>query len=422
MRLVLGLSILFSVISAKAFDDSEVHFQVRDNQVRTLLAAQKNMTMVSDETLPAGTRIRIAPGSMINSSYQSIFSGAGQDTFARVIEVISATGRNAEALNDLKIISKNSGLFIRKSAEAKLFNQTPPSGPQVSISAESAATELVLLGAIDLYRLENLDSDSTRLNTSAADLVTRASSERARYEETNEINQTPDALKQPMDDIFARTQAQPTPEPIPVPTPPPVPLPATDWAGIKNRFEKTWLSLGVPRKALDQTFDFLIKNPDLPLNRNYFGIVDFSRKSSSQRLFLININTGAIERNFVGHGSGVRKQVPALQTTEFSNEHDSWLTPKGFHMTGFRYRSTDEKWKSWGGFGLRLIGLEAGKNDNTLNRGVVIHGSKKATQSFVEDNGFTGLSQGCPMTDRNDAQRFVRLLEIGALWYHYSGA
>jgi hypothetical protein len=195
-----------------------------------------------------------------------------------------------------------------------------------------------------------------------------------------------------------------------------------EWESLSpSHFYSQWVRAGVPVRALDRAIAFFEANSPLITNKRYMVIADFSAKSSKRRLYFFNLLSGSVERFYVAHGAGKRKQVGPLWTSEFSNTPNSMLTPKGFHLTSVTYMPSPSKRRAWGGLALRLRGLQQGKNDNSMRRGVVFHGTAYATEAWVRQTGYTGRSLGCPATDRGQAQRLIQNIKGGALFYHYAG-
>jgi hypothetical protein len=115
-------------------------------------------------------------------------------------------------------------------------------------------------------------------------------------------------------------------------------------------------------------------------------IVDFSLSSTQERMWVIDMKTQkVILKSLVAHGRNSGFEF----ATDFSNTNESFKSSLGFYLTGEEYNGKH-------GLSLRLDGMEYGINDNARNRAVVIHGADYVSESFIENTGRLGRSQGCP--------------------------
>ncbi len=148
----------------------------------------------------------------------------------------------------------------------------------------------------------------------------------------------------------------------------------------------------------------------------YVVIVDFTKESSTRRMYLIDLQEGDVLNYYVSHGSGTGNSNSAMR---FSNIKDSHQTSLGVYVTGGTYR---------GKYGetLRLYGLNK-SNDAAYNRDIVLHGAWYVSEDFMnsinkqtkEKYGRLGVSWGCPAVSESVAKKIIPLLKDGALVYHY---
>jgi hypothetical protein len=145
-------------------------------------------------------------------------------------------------------------------------------------------------------------------------------------------------------------------------------------------------------------------------NRRYITIIDYSKPSSMKRLFLINMESGEVQKLMVSHG----KNSGWLYATRFSNCPDSFQSSKGFFRTGGKY---------YGKLGacLQLNGLEKGVNDNAVSRGIIMHGAHYASpKSIALNRGRLGRSLGCPAIPMEVAENVIDKIKDGSLLYVHS--
>lgn len=142
-------------------------------------------------------------------------------------------------------------------------------------------------------------------------------------------------------------------------------------------------------------------------NRRYITIIDYSKPSFKKRLFLIDRESGSVQKYFVSHG----KNSGWAYATRFSNSPGSLQSSKGFFKTGSVY---------YGRLGptLELHGLEKGVNDNALIRKIVMHGAWYSNpESIVINHWRLGRSQGCPALPKEAAPEVIYKIRDGSLLY-----
>ena len=142
-------------------------------------------------------------------------------------------------------------------------------------------------------------------------------------------------------------------------------------------------------------------------NRRYITIIDYTKPSFKKRLFLIDSETGSVQKYFVSHS----KNSGWAYATRFSNSPGSLQSSKGFFKTGNVY---------YGRLGptLELHGLEKGVNDNALIRKIVMHGAWYSNpESIVINHWRLGWSQGCPALPKEAAPEVIYKIKGGSLLY-----
>lgn len=149
--------------------------------------------------------------------------------------------------------------------------------------------------------------------------------------------------------------------------------------------EATGLDASVFRKALVGYYNFK-KTQLISPDRQILTIIDFNRKSSQKRLWIVDLADNKLLFNtLVAHGQGSGGDM----ATNFSNLTNSHQSSLGFYITSDTYFGKH-------GFSMKLEGMDKGFNTNARDRAVVVHGAEYVSESFVNQNGRLGRSQGCP--------------------------
>lgn len=172
----------------------------------------------------------------------------------------------------------------------------------------------------------------------------------------------------------------------------------------------------IPKAAIEQAFKYIEKYPSKFDNKKYMTIVDFTKPSSEERMFVINLATGEVEKYLVAHGQGGHNGFPSTgnYVKAFSNVENSYLSSPGFYVAAERYIGSH-------GLSLRLEGQEKGVNDNARSRSIVIHGANYVDPDLIRAQGRIGRSQGCPAVEPRYVKRIISKLEGNSLLYIYNG-
>ena len=141
----------------------------------------------------------------------------------------------------------------------------------------------------------------------------------------------------------------------------------------------------------------------------FFTVIDFSKPSTEERLFIIDICYNRIMyKSIVSHG----KNSGGLYAKNFSNTDESHQSSIGFFKTTSTYQSSKYK------LALRLDGLEY-TNNNASSRGIVMHGAEYATYEFLHKNGMLGRSYGCPAMPYENFDLVVDWIKHGTCLFIY---
>ena len=145
------------------------------------------------------------------------------------------------------------------------------------------------------------------------------------------------------------------------------------------------LDSAVYRKALVGYYNLKKTNLVSP-ERQIITIIDFNRKSSQKRLWIVDLEDNKLLFNtLVAHGQGSGGDM----ATNFSNLENSHQSSLGFYITSETYFGKH-------GYSMKLEGMDKGFNTNARDRAVVVHGAEYVSQSFIDKTGRLGRSHGCP--------------------------
>jgi hypothetical protein len=145
------------------------------------------------------------------------------------------------------------------------------------------------------------------------------------------------------------------------------------------------LDLVVFKKAVTGYYN-LKHNNQLSADKQILSIVDFTRSSTTKRLWIIDLAAKKILFNsLVAHGRGSGDDLPTM----FSNTENSHQSSLGFYVTSNIYYGKHGK-------SLKLNGMDTDFNTNALPRSVVVHGADYVSESFIKQHGRLGRSHGCP--------------------------
>ena len=138
-------------------------------------------------------------------------------------------------------------------------------------------------------------------------------------------------------------------------------------------------------------------------------VIDYSLPSNQKRMWVIDMKTKkTLYNTYVAHGKGSGNTT----ATKFSNVPQSLATSLGLFKTADSYMGGN-------GYSLRLIGLDAGYNNNAYARNVVIHGAPYVSESIAQKTGRVGRSWGCPAVPQPLAKPIINTIKGGNLVFAY---
>ena len=143
--------------------------------------------------------------------------------------------------------------------------------------------------------------------------------------------------------------------------------------------------------------------------KDILTIVDFSKPSTQERLFVINLKSKEIMiKSLCAHG----KNSGENWANKFSNLSQSYESSLGFYIANETYEGTH-------GYSLRLDGQENGINDRARDRGVVMHGAEYVSNAFINATGRLGRSEGCPALPLDKFEKVISLIKGGSCLFIY---
>lgn len=135
-------------------------------------------------------------------------------------------------------------------------------------------------------------------------------------------------------------------------------------------------------------------------------VVDYSLHSSQERLFVIDLGSGAVTAFRAAHGLGSDEDHDGYLDS-FSSVPGSQASPEG--LLRFAQEYTGKHGQSF-----RLDGLDEG-NKSSRARAIVIHAASYAEPAFLKLHGKLGRSNGCIVFAKADLARFTEDVPEGTL-------
>lgn len=155
-------------------------------------------------------------------------------------------------------------------------------------------------------------------------------------------------------------------------------------------------------------WNHLLKQQQLK-NVGLISIADLSQSSNSKRLYVIDIkNKKVLFNTYVAHGRNSGEEF----ANSFANKPESFKSSLGFYLTGNTYIGSH-------GLSMRLHGFEKGINDDAEQRGIVMHGASYVSESFIQQNGRLGRSQGCPAVPVELCEQIVGSIKEGSCFFMF---
>lgn len=182
--------------------------------------------------------------------------------------------------------------------------------------------------------------------------------------------------------------------------------------GIEEKLVKLSEKLNINNEALSLAVKGYEKLKGLGRisNLRYLTIADFSKPSSEERLYVVDmLLEQVVIQTLVAHG----RNSGTLFANLFSNKNASHQSSLGFYITGNAYKGKH-------GNALELNGMEEGINDQAKNRAIVIHGANYVSDAFIKQQGYIGRSQGCPAVPNNKVSEIIAAIQGASCMFIYA--
>jgi hypothetical protein len=160
----------------------------------------------------------------------------------------------------------------------------------------------------------------------------------------------------------------------------------------------------VPPDLLNTAVLYLNANETSFPNQAYIAIVDFKPRSDAYRLYIVNMQTGAVEHFHTTHGVNSDPKSTGYASI-FGNVINSGKSSLGFVRTAEVYTGAYKR-------SLRLDGVSK-TDSNIRDRAVVFHG----WDGVHEKNVIQGMSHGCITLDWTVKDAAIDEIKEGALMY-----
>jgi hypothetical protein len=144
-------------------------------------------------------------------------------------------------------------------------------------------------------------------------------------------------------------------------------------------------------------------------DKNFISIIDFTKKSTEKRFYTIDLAAGkVVYHTYVSHG----KNTGDNEARSFSNRIHSNQSSLGFYVTGETYTGSK-------GYSLRLDGVDKGYNDNMRQRAVVMHEAAYVSETWIQQYGRLGRSQGCPALPKELNKKVIDTIKNKTVIFAY---
>ena len=159
----------------------------------------------------------------------------------------------------------------------------------------------------------------------------------------------------------------------------------------------------VPSALLSQALNYYESHQNIIKNKSVLGIVDFKQHSSKERFYIVNIETGQVEKYLVAHGKNSDPDFDGYATI-FSNNQGSLMSSVGFYITAETYDGNH-------GYSLMLDGLSS-TNSNARVREIVMHPA-----DYVSPGDKIGRSWGCLAMEPRYSAEIINQIKGGSIIY-----
>ena len=159
----------------------------------------------------------------------------------------------------------------------------------------------------------------------------------------------------------------------------------------------------IPTKILQTAVNYYDEHLANIPNKRFLGLIDFKQHNSRERFYIVDMESGRVEKYLVAHGKNSDSNFDGY-ATKFSNVNDSKMSSLGFYLTAETYSGAH-------GYSLRLDGLST-TNSNARVRDIVMHAA-----DYVTPGKKIGRSFGCPAVETRYHQQIIDQIKEGSLLY-----
>jgi hypothetical protein len=214
-------------------------------------------------------------------------------------------------------------------------------------------------------------------------------SERAVLPESLLHDEVPFEFLKPQTDIFLNNQIQSA-------------------EGIREKYDYVDPKKEIAVRPLELALSYYDRLKGELKKNQYLGIINYKEHSHNPRLYVIDMETGVVEKMLVAHGEGSDPKNTGYASI-FSNTVNSHMSSLGAFITAETYNGKN-------GLSLRIDGIES-SNSKMRDRAVVIHGSDYVNAKLDP----IGMSWGCAALDRSITSKLINKVKNGVLflaWYN----
>ncbi len=180
---------------------------------------------------------------------------------------------------------------------------------------------------------------------------------------------------------------------------------------LKQIYNRVLQNSNVNQKALKRAFTYYERNRyKKGLSSEYLAIADYTKRAMDKRLYIINLQTGKVNRHLVAHGK--QSGPKGGRVVRSSNMVNSHMTPYGFFKVGIKEKVTSKKrYRYLSVQGLDWSNKRVGQSTRQGGRDIVLH-----TANYVNRGG---RSYGCFAIKPQDKRAVFKQLKT-ALLYSYT--
>lgn len=182
------------------------------------------------------------------------------------------------------------------------------------------------------------------------------------------------------------------------------PVAMTDKMSMLSKYSHLDPKRLVRSKLLEDALLYFDKNLTKFPNRNYITIIDFAKKSTLARFYVIDMQTGEVQAIHTAHGKSSDLNHDGFADS-FSNVNGSNQSSVGFYKSAETYEGSH-------GLSMRLDGLSS-TNSRARERAIVVHGADYVQEASV----IQGRSWGCPALSMSLYSSVIKKLKGGSLMY-----